>query len=77
MPFSFPPCPVCGGTQAFFEGSVGPAGITISLGTTLFSKDIQLGALICMNCSHTELRPHPGDMPQLRAIAEKRGPLPD
>lgn len=76
MPFSFPPCPVCGGAQAFFNGSDNtPASIRIA--GNFWSKGVTLGALICLSCGHTEIRPHPGDMHKLRAIAEKRGLLPD
>lgn len=74
MPFSFPPCPVCGGTQAFFNGAMGES-IKLSLG--LLESGIKLGALICLKCGHTELRPHPSDMHEIRRIAEKRGPLPN
>ena len=64
----FPPCPICGGTQAFFEGYSGNASIYILLG---FMDGIKLGALICLGCGHTELRPNPNDMARLRASAEK------
>ena len=77
MPFSFPPCPICGSTQAFFNGSPTAASIAISLGASIFSNPIRLGALICLNCGHTELRPHPRDMPALRDAVEKRGILPN
>lgn len=75
MPFSFPPCPVCGGTQVFFNGDTGYKGIRLPF--NFWGEGITLGALICLKCGHTELRPHPSDMSQLRAVAEKRGPLPD
>jgi hypothetical protein len=59
MPFSFPPCPVCGGTQAFFNGrSLSDASIQIALDSGgFFNEYIMLGALICLGCGHTELRP--------------------
>lgn len=69
----FPPCPICGSTQAFFNGGTGTASIYISLG--LFDG-IRLGALICLTCGHTELRPHPSEMGNLRAVVEKRGLIP-
>src|SRR5258708_4191466 len=58
----YPPCPVCGGTQAFFNGSKTNASIFISFSGGMFSGGVLLGALICLNCGHTELRPHPNDM---------------
>ena len=67
----FLPCPVCGGTQAFFNASSN--AIYLSLG---FLNRVGLGALICLDCGHTELRPYPGDMGSLRAEVEKRGLLP-
>lgn len=77
MPFSFPPCPVCGGTQAFFDGVSTQASIYLTLNAGLFPDAIRLGALICLNCGHTELRPNPNDMPRLRAVVERRGVLPN
>jgi hypothetical protein len=78
MPFSFPPCPVCGGTQAFFYEVSSDESVRISLGSGgLFGGAIRLGVVICLKCGHTEPHPHPRDMARLRAAAEKRGPLPD
>ena len=71
---SLPPCPVCGGTQAFFKGSENShASIYIPLD---FWGGITLGAFICLECRHTELRPHPGDLQYLREVVEKRGIMP-
>ena len=72
----FPPCPVCGGTQAFFNGDSGYSSIVIHFGDSVFSRSIKLGALICLDCGHTDLRPHPHDMQRLRRVVEKRGLLP-
>lgn len=75
MKQSFPPCPVCGGTQAFFNGSsMRHASLYFPLG--LGAGGITLGALICLTCGHTELRPDPDDMGRLREAAQDRGITP-
>lgn len=71
MLFSFPPCPVCGGEQALFKRQAGPL-LTIG-----FFESVRLHALVCLKCGHATEHIHPNDMPLLRAIVEKRGPLPD
>lgn len=75
MQRSFPPCPACGGTQAFFNGEGGHASIRLPFNKWT-GEGVTLGALICLECGHTELRPHPEDMARLRARAEKQGPVP-
>lgn len=73
----FPPCPACGSTRAFFPAARNhSASIRVSVSDSLSDKGVALGALICLTCGHTELRPHPYDMQRLRESVETRGLLP-